>query len=78
MAERGSKKKRVPSEKRKDSDSESDDNNFYLLEKAWDQSNDRMLYYRAMSSPAYLIMMHTEGGFGNFFSLGLFLQGCSL
>lgn len=65
MAERGSEhgKKRVFSRKTKSEDNQAQKNNYYLLERAWDQSNDRMLYYRAMSSPAYLIMMHTEGGF---------------
>lgn len=35
------------------------------LHKAWENTNNRLLYYRAMSSPAYLIMMFTENGFGN-------------
>nr|CAB3267282.1 short transient receptor potential channel 5 [Phallusia mammillata] len=32
-----------------------------VLEKSWDASNNKILYYRARASPAYMIMMFTEG-----------------
>jgi len=34
------------------------------LDKTWDASNNKILYYQAMASPAYMIMMYTEEAAG--------------
>ncbi|CAK8689185.1 unnamed protein product [Clavelina lepadiformis] len=57
----GQADKRDSSKKSKKSQAD----NKTVLEKAWDRSNNEILYYRAMASPAYLVMMFNEGFEGN-------------
>ena len=50
-------------------DDETIDTSVSILDRAWDASNHELHYYRAICSPAYLIMTFDDGLEGNLGSL---------